>query len=738
MHRAVPFALALLLSGLPAAASAAGAWQTFIRAYTYNDLLADTDTLWCATGEAGLLRYSRVTGTFDAFHREPGGLASNFLSALARDRSGRLWVGTQDAGVSRLSADGRTWTLLSSFDGVPSADIRCLEADGDTVWIGTAAGIALWNGAEIAGTLPDGVNPSPFASDVITGIARVGDSLWVCTPAGIYVSRVSSGLATWTSENDGLFTAAAEGLAYDGTSLIAHTGVRTYRLDEGAGAWSFVSPPGFVERLSDDNGAITLSASDGVYRWNGSGWTLLDAGFTSPQNGDLTRTWSAAIDPSGRAWAAQRDGLREELPGGGFASHLPPQPPGNNMTNLALSGARVYIATISEGVGRLDAGGWQYWFPGACASGCDTTFLNPNFTFALFVDRDGRKWLSAWETAIERIDDSSFPTQVTHYWDGLADSAAHTRAATGLADSRGGVWLGMDTPDIGTVPPLGLDYYLDGAFVRNFRPENTPEMAGGKIKALAIDDNDRLYVGYSGEGLATFDYYPPNSNAAPAQIANTADLVVQSLEVHGNDLWALTTIGLVRYTRSNLTSLSQRDTFELPAGAQNVANDPLAVAADGTVYCGTTLGMRVYRPNRSFTDYTRANSPLAEDDVRAISIEPGTGYVWIATAGGLHRFDPGYVDPGQAALPSLSVRVWPNPAVLTGIGASLRLSGDATSYRGEIYDLNGRRMRRFASDDGAVFWDGRDDDGRLVRPGVYFVLARAGGREAVARVAVIR
>jgi ligand-binding sensor domain-containing protein len=738
MHRGIGPALVLLL-GLPALAAASGAWETTIRAYAYNDLLAENDTLWCATGEAGLLRYARTTGTFDAFHREPAGLASNLLSVLARDRSGQLWVGTQDVGVSVRSADGRSWTLLSSFDGVPSTDIRCLEAEGDTVWIGTAAGIALWNGAEIAGTLPDGVNPSPFGSDEIAGIARLGDSLWVCTPSGLYVSRVSTGLATWANELDGLFPGEqGKGLAWDGTSLICHWGVRVYKLDATAGAWNFVSGSlGFVQRLTDDNDRITVSCDDGVYLWDGVDWTLVDGSFVSSTTGDLTRTWSAAVDPSGRVWAAQRDGLREQLGGGGFALHVPPQPPGNNLTNLAIEGGRVYVTTIQEGVGRLDANGWRHWDPGVCTAGCDTTFVNGGFTFALFVDRDGDKWVGAWESAIERFDDSQPTPQFAHYWNTqVPDSAAHTRAATGVADSRAGVWVGLDTPDFGTVPPLGLDYYQNDVFVRNFRPENTPAMAGAKIKALAIDDNDRLYIGYSGQGLATFDYYA--ANQLLIQVPLTDNLDIQSLELHGNDLWALTTIGLIRYTRTGLGQPSQRDTFDLPAAAQNVANDPLAVAADGTVYCGTTLGMRVVHPDRSITDYNRTNSPLADNDVRAIAVDPASGDVWIATAAGLHRFDPGYIDPGEGTLPSLHVRVWPNPAVLTGIGVAVRIGGDAASYQGEIYDLNGRRVRRFASDDGAVFWDGRDDDGRLVRPGVYFVLARAGGQEAVARVAVIR
>ena len=104
-----------------------------LRAYSYTDLLAANDTVWCATLEAGLLRFDPVRQRFDSFSREPGGLSTNRLTALALDRSGRLWVGTQGAGVFRLGPDRQTWNLLSGFDGIPSDSITALEAHGDTV-----------------------------------------------------------------------------------------------------------------------------------------------------------------------------------------------------------------------------------------------------------------------------------------------------------------------------------------------------------------------------------------------------------------------------------------------------------------------------------------------------------------------------------------------------------------------------------------------------------------------------
>ena len=69
----------------------------------------------------------------------------------------------------------------------------------------------------------------------------------------------------------------------------------------------------------------------------------------------------------------------------------------------------------------------------------------------------------------------------------------------------------------------------------------------------------------------------------------------------------------------------------------------------------------------------------------------------------------------------------------------MRLGGNATSYVGAIYGLDGRRVRSFtAGASGRIVWDGRDEHGDLVRPGMYFLRAESGGRAAVARIAVIR
>jgi hypothetical protein len=69
----------------------------------------------------------------------------------------------------------------------------------------------------------------------------------------------------------------------------------------------------------------------------------------------------------------------------------------------------------------------------------------------------------------------------------------------------------------------------------------------------------------------------------------------------------------------------------------------------------------------------------------------------------------------------------------------MRLSGDGTAYTGRILDIAGRELRAFTLDsNGAVFWDGRDGDGRVMPPGVYLARVQAGGREAIARFVLLR
>jgi ligand-binding sensor domain-containing protein len=748
-------ALAAWLAAGATRGYAAGAWSTFMRPSSYGSLIATPDTVWCASADAGLLIYQRSAARFTSYVREPGGLASNNLTALTYDRGGRLWIGTSDAGVSRLSSSG-TWGVLNAYDGLPGLNVNALRAEGDSLWIGTTAGLALYNGTEITGRLPDGAAPSPFANNDITGIVLVGDSVWVSTGAGVYIAQRSQRLITWTLMPAGLPSGRVDALATDGAQVWALASNQLWLAGAGS-SWSQVPGWGAVYRVSDQFGQPLVTTNGGLFALQGGAWNYLP---NSPlSDGSPFTTYTATLDPAGTAFAASHSGLYEQQPAGSpWQQNFPPGPPGNNVQNVLVDDTRVYVATFDEGMGRFDGQSWTLWDPVPCTANCDHTLWDALYTFALVKDFAGRKWVGCWSVAVDLLDDSGPVDDVTHVLVPVSSSDyQHTWLWSATADTSGGVWFGGDTNALGSSrpedQPIGIDYYSpSGIFRANYHPgsgDSVSTMANVQVRSLAYDPaRDRIWVGYAGHGVQWFPL--PRQPNGRADTTGLAKLALQTLSdasrldvfaviPHSDSVWVFNTNDLRLYTAYGSTNISVA--YSIPAGpAPRGALHPLDVAADGTVWLGTANGVRVYYPGGGTRDFNTLNSPLANDEVRTVRLDPVTGVVWIATATGLNRYDPNYVAPPAPPLPFLTARVYPNPVSIANlIGTSMRITGNAPSYGGRVYGVDGRMVRRLtATANGDLLWDGRDENGAQVRPGLYFIRIDAGGRQMTARVTLLR
>jgi hypothetical protein len=243
-------------------------------------------------------------------------------------------------------------------------------------------------------------------------------------------------------------------------------------------------------------------------------------------------------------------------------------------------------------------------------------------------------------------------------------------------------------------------------------------------------------VATTGGGIQFFDWAP--NDTGPRFLAASPDdrVDVRGIVAAGDSIWAQTTNDVRIYSRS---TAGLRATLPVPAGPSDIAGNTMDVALDGSVWVGTVNGIRVYDPDGSIrTDYTIANSPIGSDEIKAIRVDRVTGQVWVGTSAGLSRFDPSFV-PTEPEVPALDVRVYPNPARLTNIGSGLRLSGNVSAYFGAVYDLGGRLVNSFQDvPNGGVVWNGFDQDGRPVRPGIYFVHVRSGSRSTLVRAVMLR
>lgn len=737
----------LMALAAPVAARPDGAWTTYVRPTGYTALDVEADTVLVATSDAGLLRFTPSTRSFEFILREPNGLASNQLLALATDASRRVWAGTRGAGVSVWSADRAHWTLVNTFDGLPTDTVNTLTAAGDSMWIGTTAGIGVWDGTQLSGRVPDGINPSPFASDFITGILPLGDSVWVGTHAGVYVARRSTGLPAWTLVNTGLPSTFVQRIVDDGSVPFALAGLAVRRWNPVTLQWVSTGGIGGVSTLVSRNGSLIAASDQGLYRWTGSNWVQITPTIRSGTANPLAVT----LDDDGRFWAAGQSllgvdgsdiGLYHDT-GSGVQFDFPPGPSGNNCLNLELDRDRVYVTTYDQGLARLRDGEWTCWFPHAAPSTDPTQFRQPVFNFALLADPLGYKWVYSWAGCsgtstgtLDILDDSGTIDDVRHVVLGPDPALArrsYARAST--LDGQGGHWFGMDSPCEGSseLAPAGLEYYRpDTTYGGNFtRTSGTNGvLISNQIWSLVTDRDGRVWVG-AGKGLSYFD--PPNPSTMHL-IPNTDNDLIRALATKRDSLWVLTTTELRRYS---LPAGIFQGSYTLPGSPTILALRPMDVGIDGTLWLGTATGVRAYHPGGAADDFTTANSPLVNNDVHTIRVERSTGVVWMATGGGISRFDPYFVPAGSSE-GGLSFHVYPNPARLSAV-LRIQLTGSGSSYDGAVYDLNGRRVRRFRSPvNGGVVWDGRDENGTLVRPGIYFVRAQSSGREAVQRIVLLR
>jgi len=146
---------------------------------------------------------------------------------------------------------------------------------------------------------------------------------------------------------------------------------------------------------------------------------------------------------------------------------------------------------------------------------------------------------------------------------------------------------------------------------------------------------------------------------------------------------------------------------------------PLAIAADGTVWTATLGGLRAFHPGGAQDSFTTRSSPLPD----------GRGAIAGDRIPRTRAVDHDRVRPGAArsgvrgargaALAGAPRAPLPNPATITALGLGLRLTGEADTYRGEVYDLSGRVLATFQAAKGQGDLERQGSRGHPVKPGLY-------------------
>lgn len=148
------------------------------------------------------------------------------------------------------------------------------------------------------------------------------------------------------------------------------------------------------------------------------------------------------------------------------------------------------------------------------------------------------------------------------------------------------------------------------------------------------------------------------------------------------------------------------------------------IAVDGAnrKWVGTKKGLWLVSADgdKIIYQFTEDNSPLLNNDVKQLAINPITGEVFIATFKGVCSFRSTATEGGTI---NNDVLVFPNP-VPPNFTGTIAIRGLVNNANVKIAEPNGRLVFETRALGGQAIWNGKNYKGEKVASGVYLVFAR--------------
>ncbi len=165
----------------------------------------------------------------------------------------------------------------------------------------------------------------------------------------------------------------------------------------------------------------------------------------------------------------------------------------------------------------------------------------------------------------------------------------------------------------------------------------------------------------------------------------------------------------------------QRDRF---AGYLFQDEEVRTIAVDGAnrKWVGTKNGVWLISPEgeKIIYRFTADNSPLLNNDIKRIAIDPQTGEVYICTATGICSFRSTATEGGET---NSDMLVFPNP-VPPNYNGTIAIKGLTDNALVKIVELDGRLAFHIRALGGQAVWDGKNYKGEKIASGVYLVIVR--------------
>ena len=415
--------------------------------------------LWLATWD-GLARYDGVV--FRVWRHDPDDAASlpgNIVQALHIDAQDRVWVATENGGLSVLDAQrsGFRHYRKATHPQMHSDDIFTITSHKDVVWFGSFDGglNRLDAQGRISHYAASDSNPASLPSDDVMALAfDAQERLWVGTLAGLAVLEGGNFRRIEVPVGEG-----GQPIVYSltpdaGTMWVGTAEGMFWRLAGGEWkipAWSpmFARPNAVMAMAYSDDARYWMAGQGGLWRTRGEGAPVPIT--VDVQGGGTTRVMQSLLrEPEGGLWVPI---------------------PSRGAGYLQSDWRRIAALTTAEGLG----GGIHRGIAPASAGGI---------------------WLTSSKGAIERIDTTTGDISTLPWHE---EALKNKRIGSVLEDRRGQLWFGDSRGVLGRIDlsTQAMKQWLD-----KDAQDPTP---GGPIDWLVETPEGDLWLSSAGAGLQRRD-----------------------------------------------------------------------------------------------------------------------------------------------------------------------------------------------------------------------------------------
>lgn len=318
----------------------------------------------------------------------------------------------------------------------------------------------------------------------------------------------------------------------------------------------------------------------------------------------------------------------------------------------------------------------------------------------------------------------------------------------------------LQNPGVEKITGLGVDS-KGNTWVLNPETNNallvkTPEGTWGsfsigndnqKMVDILVDDNDQKWVAVNGQGIILYKEGDNLSATGHQKINLTTSgsqgylpnnsVLSMALDKNG-EVWVGTAQGIAVFScpsrifdATSNCRISDRITSTLDQYTEYLfeTDRVSAIEVDGAnrKWIGTSAGVFLMSEDgkEQIFNFNPDNSPLPNNEIYDITINKGTGEVFIFTSGGMVSYMGDATEPADNYD---NIRAYPNP-VRPEYTGPISIEGLIDNAYVKITDTHGVLVKEGYALGGKFTWDGNDMYGKRVRTGVYYIFSGSTEKE---------